>query len=82
MYTLQALQIFIFLIPGFIAATTLDHLIIRNTKKELERIIDLLIKAIKQSKEVEIEQLPLELEVIDFLNDKSNLDTDKKKVEI
>ncbi len=43
MYTLQALQIFIFLIPGFIAATTLDHLIIRNTKKELERIIEALM---------------------------------------
>jgi len=42
--------------------------------KDLERLIDLLIRAIKQGKEVEIEQLPLELAVIDFLGE----ETEKK----
>jgi len=37
--------------------------------KDLERLIDLLIRAIKQTREIEIEQLPLELAVIDFLGE-------------
>ncbi|MDD4937760.1 MAG: DNA polymerase III subunit gamma/tau [Candidatus Shapirobacteria bacterium] len=37
---------------------------------ELERFIELLIKAIKQEKDIEIGQLPLELAVIDFLDKK------------
>ena len=40
--------------------------------KDIERLIDLLIRAIKQNKEVEIEQLPLELAVIDFLGEENN----------
>ena len=36
----------------------------------LEKFIDLLIRAIKQEKDVEISQLPLELAVIDFLDGK------------
>ncbi|MBA7514458.1 hypothetical protein ES705_06487 [subsurface metagenome] len=43
MYTLQALQIFIFLIPGFISETILDALIVRKAKKELGVIIEALI---------------------------------------
>jgi len=42
---------------------------------ELEKIIDLLIRAAKQEKEVEIDQLPLELVVVDFIGDEG-----KKKV--
>lgn len=43
---------------------------------ELEKIVDLLIRAAKQEKEVEIDQLPLELVVIDFIGGEG-----KKKVE-
>jgi len=42
---------------------------------ELEKIVDLLIRAAKQEKEVEIDQLPLELVVIDFIGEEG-----KKKV--
>lgn len=50
--------------------------------KDLERLIDLLIRAIKQSREVEIEQLPLELMVIDFLGEEVNVGKGKEKVEV
>jgi DNA polymerase-3 subunit gamma/tau len=43
---------------------------------ELENLINLLIRASKQEKETEIDQLPLELVVIDFIGDEG-----KKKVE-
>lgn len=43
MYTFQALQILIFLIPGFISATILNGLIVRKEKKEFERIVEALI---------------------------------------
>ena len=43
---------------------------------ELEKIVDFLIRAAKQEKEVEIDQLPLELVVIDFIGEEG-----KKKVE-
>jgi DNA polymerase-3 subunit gamma/tau len=43
---------------------------------ELELLVNLLIRAAKQEKETEIDQLPLELVVIDFIGDNS-----KKKVE-
>jgi len=46
--------------------------------EELEFLMDLLVKASKQEKEVEIDQLPLELVVIDFISQKRQ---DKKKVE-
>jgi len=43
MYTFQALQILIFLIPGFISATILNALIVRKEKKDLGKIIEALI---------------------------------------
>src|SRR5215813_13077114 len=44
MYTFQALQIFIFLIPGFLSSKFLDTLIIRKQdQKELSSIIEALI---------------------------------------
>jgi len=43
MYTFQALQILIFLIPGFISATILNSFIVRKEKKELGKIIEALI---------------------------------------
>ena len=44
MYTFQALQIFIFLIPGFISSKLLDTLVIRRQdQKELNGIIEALI---------------------------------------
>ncbi len=43
MYTFQALQILIFLIPGFVSAMILNALIVRKEKKELARIIEALI---------------------------------------
>jgi hypothetical protein len=44
MYTFQALQIFIFLIPGFISSKLLDILVIRRQdQKELNGIIEALI---------------------------------------
>ena len=43
MYSFQALQILIFLIPGFIAAVILDALVVRMEKKELGKIIEALI---------------------------------------
>ncbi len=44
MPTFQAIQIFIFLIPGFISARLLDALIVRGEKqKELESIVEALI---------------------------------------
>jgi len=43
MYSVQALQILIFLIPGFIAAVILDALVVRMEKKEVGKIIEALI---------------------------------------
>ena len=43
MYTFQALQILIFLIPGFISEVILNAFIVRKEKKEFERIIEALI---------------------------------------
>ena len=43
MYSFQALQILIFLIPGFISAIILDALVVRMEKKELGKIIEALI---------------------------------------
>lgn len=44
MYTFQALQIFIFLIPGFISSRLIDSLIIRNQdQKELANVVEALI---------------------------------------
>lgn len=43
MYTLEALQILIFLIPGFIAAAFLDLLIPKKKSTELGRIVEALI---------------------------------------
>lgn len=43
MYTIQALQILIFLIPGFISARILSALIVREEEKELGNIIEALI---------------------------------------
>ena len=43
MYSFQALQILIFLIPGFISAVILDTLAVRMEKKELGKIIEALI---------------------------------------
>jgi len=51
--------------------------------KDIERLIDFLIRAIKQSKEVEIEQLPLELAVIDFLGEDGDVeDESNEKIEM
>jgi len=43
MYTFQALQILIFLIPGFVSSRILNMLVVRNGKKELEKFIEALI---------------------------------------
>lgn len=43
MYSFQALQILMFLIPGLISATIVDVLIVRGKKKEFERIMEALI---------------------------------------
>lgn len=43
MYSFQALQILIFLIPGFISAAILDALAVRTEKRELGKIIEALI---------------------------------------
>ena len=43
MYTFQALQILIFLIPGFISATILNVLIVRKEKREFGKIVEALI---------------------------------------
>ena len=43
MYTFQALQILVFLIPGFISAVILNVLIVRKAKSELGKIIEALI---------------------------------------
>ena len=43
MYTFQALQILIFLIPGFISEVILNAFIVRKEKKEFEKIIEALI---------------------------------------
>lgn len=42
-FTFQALQILIFLIPGFISEGILDALIVREEKKEFEKTIEALI---------------------------------------
>ncbi len=47
--------------------------------KDLETWINLLIRAAKQEKETEIDQLPLELAVIDFVGDEKGFDQVKKK---
>jgi DNA polymerase-3 subunit gamma/tau len=49
--------------------------------KSLEVWINLLIRAAKQEKETEIDQLPLELAVIDFLGDVENNGHDSKEIE-
>jgi len=43
MYTFQALQILLFLIPGFISSAMLYSLVIRHDKSELSRIIEALV---------------------------------------
>jgi hypothetical protein len=44
MYTFQAIQIFLFLIPGFLALKILDAIVIRRqVQKDLERVIEALI---------------------------------------
>jgi len=44
MYTLQALQVLMFLIPGFVSSTVLNALVVRKREqKELERLIEALI---------------------------------------
>jgi hypothetical protein len=43
MFTFQALQLLLFLIPGFISATILNVLVVRRDKKELESIVEALI---------------------------------------
>jgi len=44
MYTFQAIQIFLFLIPGFLASRILDAIVIRRqVQKELESVIEALI---------------------------------------
>lgn len=43
MYTFEAVQILIFLIPGFISATILNTLIVRKDKSELSKIVEALI---------------------------------------
>ena len=43
MFTYQALQILIFLIPGFISATILNVLIVRKAKNDLSKIVEALI---------------------------------------
>lgn len=43
MYTFQALQILIFLIPGFISGTILNALIVRKEEREFGKIIEALI---------------------------------------
>lgn len=43
MFTFQALQLLLFLIPGFISATILNALVVRRDKKELESIVEALI---------------------------------------
>lgn len=48
---------------------------------DLERIMDLLIRSSRQEKETEIDQLPLELAVIDFLKDFERTGEIKKKIE-
>ncbi len=50
--------------------------------KELESLISLLIRAAKQEKETEIDQLPLELAVIDFLGEPKNPIEVKKNDEV
>lgn len=55
------------------------------TVKEIEVLINLLIKAAKQEKDVEIDQLPLELVVVEFIGENGNNDEGedegKKKAE-
>ena len=43
MYTFKALQILIFLIPGFISTAMLSVLIVRKEQKELGKIVEALI---------------------------------------
>lgn len=43
MYTFEALQIFIFLIPGFMAASILDMMVPKKETKELGRVVEALI---------------------------------------
>lgn len=42
-FSYEAIQILIFLIPGFISATILNQLIVREKKKEFSRIVEALI---------------------------------------
>jgi len=64
----------------------LSHFNVGNTEsrmnlRALEGWINLLIRAAKQEKETEIDQLPLELAVIDFLGDVEDEGSPLKKVE-
>jgi hypothetical protein len=43
MYTFQAIQILIFLIPGFISGIILDNLVVRKAKSEFGTVIEALI---------------------------------------
>ncbi len=43
MFTFQALQILIFLIPGFIASAVLNALVVRKDKNEFGRIVEALV---------------------------------------
>ncbi len=57
---------------------------IKNCKlsvSEIENLINLLIKAAKQEKDVEIDQLPLELVVVEFIGEKGNGGGNKEKEE-
>lgn len=46
MYSLDALQVLIFLVPGFISTAVLDALTVREKKSELGRIAEALIFSI------------------------------------
>ena len=43
MFTLEALQILLFLVPGFLSEAILNSLIVRMPKKELQKIVEALI---------------------------------------
>lgn len=43
MYTIQALQILIFLLPGFVSARILNALVVIKAKKEFEKVVEALI---------------------------------------
>lgn len=43
MYTLEALQILVFLLPGFVSAVILGALVVRRERNELRTIIEALV---------------------------------------